>query len=284
MVDYKIVMHKETVFQIENYMEHIKTQKKVATYLQKELQDFSIVDLSVDRFIELLFRTKKTMIFAESAVRGDGFDWNLRELSILGDISISVPVTVFDNGRHQRPHVYRHPFKATLLYTPGALLRSGRGHEYAADWVEVVENGQLQGKAYQQLYERRLLPLFRYAHEEAQKKDKQAFITIPGLGCGQFAGPFIGTLGEELKKALYGILDKHAAKLTIIRAVYDDPFQEWKNERHEFGDLSFMVRPLLQGNEQKSQLCKHSFYEEDGDDFSNCELFSCVVSDHLEKE
>ena len=42
-----------------------------------------------------------------------------------------------------------------------------------------------------------------------------------------------------------------------------------------------MVRPLLAGNAGKSQLCPPSAYAEDGDDFSNCVLFSIVAWDHV---
>lgn len=281
MTDYSIVIHTDTVTRAQQYMDALRNGRKPGAYLHRKCDTIDMSNLTVERFLESLLKTKKPMIFAESAVKGDGSDWNLPELSLLGDISIAVPVTVYDNGRHQRPHVFRHPFEATLLYTPGALLRSGRGHENAADWAEVVRDGELNRTAYQRLYERRLLPLFLYANKQATKSGKRAFITIPGLGCGQFAGPFEGRLGEELKKALLMIIEKHNSKLPGIAAIYYDPFNECRNERHEIEGLSFLVRPLLQGNEGKSQLCKPSFYEEENDDFKNCELFSCVAWDHV---
>ena len=42
-----------------------------------------------------------------------------------------------------------------------------------------------------------------------------------------------------------------------------------------------MTRPLTQGNQNKPQLCQPTMYEEDGDDFSNCDLFSFVAWDHV---
>ena len=88
-----------------------------------------------------------------------------------------------------------------LLFTPGALLQNGRNNVSPA-WEEVTLNGEINSEAYYQLYARRLLPPFLYANELAKQKETMACITIPGLGCGQFAGKFHGRLGDELKTTL----------------------------------------------------------------------------------
>lgn len=41
-------------------------------------------------FLTALLSTKQPLIFAESAVAGDGSDWNLTELGLLGDISVAM--------------------------------------------------------------------------------------------------------------------------------------------------------------------------------------------------
>jgi hypothetical protein len=61
-------------------------------------------EISIWQFLEALVQTKKPQIFAEMAVSGDGSDWNQAELSILGDISIAVPVDQ-NNGSRNREHV-----------------------------------------------------------------------------------------------------------------------------------------------------------------------------------
>jgi hypothetical protein len=38
-------------------------------------------------------------------------DWNQTVLSILGDISIGVPVTVFDDAQHYDPDVHAIPYE-----------------------------------------------------------------------------------------------------------------------------------------------------------------------------
>ncbi len=250
---YQVLIHKETYDHAHAYLTDLATRKTTpGTYLSHRLDGS---DLSVDSFLEELINTKRPQIFAETAVSGDGSDWNQTELTLLGDIAIAVPVTVYDNGLHHHPHVYAEPFSATLLYVPGALLRNGRSHT-PADWHEVVTDGQIDAEAFYRLYERRLLPSFIYANDMAQSRNKQAFITIPGLGCGQFAGKFQGQLGAELENVLSRFLQNHVASFPHIKAVYYDPYQECDNNRLEIGHLSFMVRPLTQGNQSKPQLCQ----------------------------
>jgi hypothetical protein len=99
----------------------------------------------------------------------------------------------YDNGKHFKPKVHTTPFSAMLLYIPGALLRNGTGN-VPADWHEITRDDQIDQASYKAFYERRLLPLLIYANDKAKSEGKKALITIPGLGCGQFAGPFIVTI------------------------------------------------------------------------------------------
>jgi hypothetical protein len=249
-------------------------------FLRRELLGKDIENLDTESFIEHLVATKPPLIFAESAVYGNGKDWNQTELSILGDIGVATSVEVYDDGKHHYPHIHKTPFSATLLFIPGALLRNGTGN-IPADWDEVTQDGQINPTAYQALYERRLLPLLHYANNQVKVSGKKALITIPGLGCGQFAGPFVGQMGSHLKNALAALLQKYASQLSYIKAVYYDPFNECQNERNEFGAISFLVRPLMQGNKNKPQLCAPAHYAEGGDNYSDCLLYSVVAWDHV---
>merc|ERR1712216_737840 len=146
-----------------------------------------------------------------------------------GDVSFAVPVTVYDDGAHVNPKPHKsNEFQGTLLYTCGALLNPDKS---SADWNELVLPGpekKLNEAAYSALYERRLLPNLKYASNEAMKKGKKAIVTIPGLGCGCFAGRFQKTLGEILGKTLKKIVETHAASLKGIQAVWYDPYNESK--------------------------------------------------------
>lgn len=281
MKAYQVLIPADTYQQLDAYQGALAAGRlQAGSRLTKQLAGHDLAQLETPAFIELLINTKQPQIFAESAVHGDGSDWSPRELSLLGDISIAVPVTVFDNGQHTAPKVYDQPFSATLIYVPGALLRNGYG-KTPADWDEVTKDGQIDPQAYYRLYERRLLPALLYANQVAADSGKKAFITIPGLGCGQFAGPFRGQLGEQLRQTLRRLLEQYASVLPRVGAVYYDPYQECHNERHQIEHIHWFVRPLTQGNAGKSQLCPPQQYAQPGDDFSTSQLFSLVAWDHV---
>jgi hypothetical protein len=280
-VKYKVHLHQDSFKKVKKYQKALALQEQQpGAYLQALLHGEAPASLSAQEFLELLVRTKKPNIYAESAISGDGSDWTQDELSILGDVGISVPVTVFDNGRWSNPQVHPTPLPAELLFIPGALM-TGRGPAAPVDQQEVTLNDELDEAAYYRLYEHRLLPLFVHANAVSARKGRQAFITIPGIGCGYFAGDFKKVLKPVLEKTLFAFLEKHHPRFPHIRAVYFDPNRGLENARHEFSQLSFMVRPLQAGNRDKPQLCPPEQYEEDGDDFSDCDLFSIVAWDHV---
>lgn len=175
-------------------------------------------------FTAALLRTKPPQIYAETQVAGDGSDWNLTELGLLGDISVGVEVRIFDDGQHDRPQIHPEPLDGGLVFVPGSLLRNDRGQQ-PADWAEVVYgNGEIACEAYDELYRRRLLPGFRWIDATARKHGQEALVTIPGLGCGQFAGPFRGQLGERLGRAIGRLLERHGWELGSLRTVIFGPY------------------------------------------------------------
>ncbi|AFY93737.1 hypothetical protein [Chamaesiphon minutus] len=280
MKHYTTLANPQTYQKAIAYLDRLKAGEKAGEYLHHKLKNIALDLVTIPEFIELLMQTKRPQIFAESAVFGNGIDWNQAELSILGDLSIVTPVTVYDNGKHRHPDVHESPFAATLIFTPGALLRNDN-QITPVDWDEVTTNGKMNSEGYYRLYERRLLPAFLYINELATQQGKKALITIPGMGCGQFAGIFRGQLGTELKQTLINFLQAHASKFSQIQAVYYDPYSECDNDRIEIEGISLFVRPLLKGNTNKPQLCLPQTYAEDGDNFDNCELFSFVAWDHV---
>ena len=123
--------------------------------------------------------------------------------------------------------------------------------------------------------------MFRYVNHHAARP-RSAFVTIPGLGCGQFAGPFQGQLGLHLQSVLQRLLNDYGPSLPNLKAVYFDPYSECQNARSEIHGIQFLVRPLrAPGNQAKSQLCPPAAYAEAGDDFSACTLYSLVAWDHV---
>lgn len=274
-------MHNQAYQKASDYLQALQSSKiEPGQFLKNKLKKQDLSQLSTDGLIENLLNTKHPQIFAESAVYGDGRDWNAAELKLLGDIGFAVPVTVFDNGKHYIPDIHAKPFSAYLLFSAGALLRNGKG-QIPVDWDVVTENDEIDTERYYSLYRDRLLPLLLYSNKVAGRAGKKAFITVPGLGCGQFAGKFIGQLGELLKNTLQRLLEEFGDQFDHILALYFDPYNECQNQRSEIKNISFLVRPLSQHNQNKPQLCQPITYQEPGEDFSECMLFSIVAWDHV---
>src|SRR5688572_10350116 len=177
---YSIIIPPETSVRAASYLQDLGTQaSQPGARLRQQLRDADVRSLKAHDLLGLLFDTKPTYIFAESAVAGDGSDWNLTELRLLRDVSVAVPVTVFDDGNHRAPTAHRPPFTGTLVFTPGALLRNGQ-RCVPADWPEVTANeGRFSEEGYYALYRRRLLPVLRYINQRAATP-RSAFVTVPG--------------------------------------------------------------------------------------------------------
>jgi len=225
---YHVLLHADTAEALRDYRQHLAQQglEHAGAHLRAALQGKKPADMDDEAFLQTLVNTKHPQIFAESSVFGDGRDWNATELTLLGDVGVAAAVQVFDDGRHAQPRVHPKPLAGTLLFIPGALLCNGRG-SLPADWVAVTDaSGRIDPIGYQALYERRLLPLLLHASAEALATGQNGVVTIPGLGCGQFAGPFAGTLGEQFKAALIALLERHAARLSGLRAIYFVPERE----------------------------------------------------------
>jgi hypothetical protein len=194
MNGYTVLADRQTYRKVTSYMEKLKAGSRAGQYLHDTLKHLDLLKITTFEFIELLMRTKRPQIFAESEVYGNGTDWNQDELSILGDLSIITPVTVYDNGKHRNPDLHEFPFAATLIFTPGALLRNGN-NVTPVDWEAVTIDDKLATDRYYRLYERRFLPAFIQIDRLAKRDGKLAIVTVPGMGCGQFAGRFRGQFG-----------------------------------------------------------------------------------------
>ena len=287
---YEIVISEKTLENINKYKENlIAGQEQPGEFLRAKLEATgkSVESLSTSEFIEVMLSTKQPKFFAESAIQGGGKDWNNSELAILGDINVTVPVKIYDNGVWDPSGpgfaVHQKPLDGELLFTPGALLKSGPGFVgKTPDLDEVTKNGKIDQEAYNALVERRLLPLLVHANEKAELEGKPALITLPGVGAGEFAGKFKGKMGEHLNIAIQAMLEKHSGNLGNIAAIHYDSFAECTNQQKNYGNIKYRVRPQLnEGNKGKTQLSAPTTYQELGDDFSKCKLYKVVAWDHV---
>lgn len=283
---YTSLMHPIAFAKVTSYLTQLRNGASPGARLKQRLQDKNLNELDDADLLDALVNTKLPQIFAESDVYGDGSDWTMQELGILGDLGIAVPVTVFDDGAHDEPRVHEDPIDATLLFTCGALLAGGRraargDRVYPADWNELVTDGEISAAAFNALYERRLTPLFYHANQVAARKGRSAVVTVPGLGCGQFAGPFRGSLEVLLHDALLSIIEEHASKWPAIRLIRFSGPGCPENICNQVDHISYRMRRFLFDGSTPSQLCHPKQYEEHDDDFSDCDLFSLVAWDHV---
>lgn len=279
-MSYQVLFERPLLGKAEAYLEAIRQgEVEPGVRLARRLAA-SAGPLTAFQLLECLLQTKQPQIFAESAVVGDGSDWNATELSLLGDMSIAAEVEVYDDGRHRQPAVHPEAFPATLIFTCGALLANGHGHA-TPDLMEAGPDGHLDQVALNSLYARRLRPVFACIQARAEARERPALVTVPGLGCGQFAGRHRGEMGQRLLLALEQLLGGCSPELSAIRTVIFDPYDEGEDDHVDFGTTQLRVRPLLRSANPHPQLCPPRAYEEANDDFSSCDLYSLVAWDQV---
>jgi len=279
---YSFLISEEVVTKINNYKQNLLQNKlSPGAFLKKKLSEKNLSAISSDQFLELLIQTKKPQIFAESEVLGDGRDWNIEELSILGDVSLAAPVTIYDNGVHKGDNIKVHetPLKGELLFVPGALLKNEQTGK-SPDITELVgSNHRIDDEKFYQLYERRLMPSLIHASQSSEKSGG-ALITIPGMGCGAFAGNFQGQLERKIDWVVEKILINHHDKLKGIKGVIFDPNQnpgDCPDSQRKIGNIDYIVKSGEFGT-KNSQLKNPAEY---GEQFKDTKLFSIVAWDHV---
>jgi hypothetical protein len=279
---YTILVPSETLRRADKLLAELRLDRsRAGGYLQEILAAAPVEFVAPLDLLALLFDTRRPQIFAESEVAGDGSDWSLTELSLLGDVSVAVPVTIFDNGAHRHAAVHATPFKGMLVFTAGALLDNGHGHT-PADWSEVVgSDSRVNPDGLLSLYRRRLVPVLRHIDAHAASR-RSALVTVPGIGCGQFAGPFHGQLAPLLEAVLRQLLHDHGKEWPNIRAIHFDPYSQGSNSREQIHGILFQVRPSrAAGNQPIPQLCPPPTYATAEDNFYRCCLYSIVAWDHV---
>lgn len=164
-MSYRFHLSHKSLGAAKAYLENLREGRlKPGDRLARELVDLDLFGMEVETFLDCLVNTKPPLIFAESSVFGDGRDWNLHELRILGDIGVSASVIIFDDGKHRSPEIHPSPQKGTLLFVPGALLRNDL-NGVPVDLAQIAPEGFIDLTALTELYERRLLPLLFHAND-----------------------------------------------------------------------------------------------------------------------
>ncbi|MBL7480615.1 hypothetical protein [Legionella bononiensis] len=246
MASGEILISEITLKKIKEYHQFLCTQgiEEAGAYLKKQLKSslFPIEEMDLGTFTQFIIQSKIPKIFAESGVYHDKRDWTLQEESILGDIGIHMPVSFFNDGGHYSYKKHSTPISANLAYIPGALLRSDLSNT-SADLQEVIVDGQFNQQRFNELYERRLLPLLLNINSQAKNEGKLAAVTFPGIGTGQFAGQYVDIIKEAFRTALEYVLEKNEVQLTHIDIIHYDPYNGDEAQAKSIGHIDYRVSP-----------------------------------------
>jgi hypothetical protein len=75
MKNYRTLVNPQTYQAAIFDLDRLKAGNKAGEYLHHRLKDVDLDRITIPEFIELLMRTKRPQIFAESEVYGNGIDW-----------------------------------------------------------------------------------------------------------------------------------------------------------------------------------------------------------------
>lgn len=257
--------------------DHGFSEKEDKTKLDKK----KLLNCSNEKFLEMLLEVKSPYCCAEREVftRSDFLKsrkWNQEELSILGDVNITVPSKIYDNSVHNGRGIKVHnpPLDGELLFVPGALLIKDQQF-ITPDRLELLIGGEIDDEKFYQLYERRLLPSLIYANDKAGVGG--ALVTMPGMGCGNFAGEFIGKLEAKFQRALERLLETHKEKFGNIKGLVFD-----QNDKATCGDCDKIIGGTRFITKAGNFGVTNSLSREPGEygaEFARCKLFSFVAWD-----
>ena len=232
-------------------------------------------DLSYEQWVDCFLKSKMTKVCAESEVNNlsKNGNWTSAEFKILAEINMSVPVLAYDNGVWGlNPKMNKPPLETTLLGVPGPLLKKPKK---SPDYAEVVKDRKINIEQYNQMIERRFLNLLAQANKAAKNSGKKAFITMPGVGCGCFAGDFKKTITQTFRNAFVALLKKHGHKFKHIEAIYFDAFEGLKPSVEIIHGITFLT---LTSKSNPSALKQLSPLPEEHKD---CQHFTVLAWDAL---
>ena len=279
--DYRIIMSDKSLEKISAYKTELEHNINLAGNRLKEIMSVQngqpLRQMSVNKFVDALLGSKIPSVSADQQNYSPSSDWSAQDARALGEISIVMHVKIFDNGDWLNPKIHQNSFDGYLMFVPGALLISRCNVDYA----EVFANGTLDKNAYFELYERRLLPLLRFANDESKAKNKKAVVTIPSIGCGKFSGGYNGII-NVFNAMLEHLLQKYAPQLPNISLVYFAQFSDTAiSEKTQIFHMKYHRVSNKHKNDYKQLLETPSSYSIDGEDYTDHLLFAFVAWDHL---
>ena len=275
---YMIITNEESFDKFSEYRQELSRKPlNAGTSLRTKIEEYSLKETSNEIFINLMLSTKIPFICAENYIPATNSDWTIEEVELLGEINIAMPVKIYDNGQWINPVTHHKVIDGYLLFTPGVLMKE----TCQTDYRHIVDNGKLDLEKYYNVYERRLLPLLTFAHQEARGKSKKAVVTIPGIGCGCFADKcFKSDLSVQFGEVIKRILENHGKMLSNISLIYFDQHEHpnVESEEHKTIEGIDYLRYCKNNTNHKNLLEDPKSY---GDKYADDILFAFVAWDHL---
>ncbi len=232
---YEILCSEKTLNLAENYLQKLRGnngETNAGNFLKKLLSEG--VPASAKDLIVMLARTKLSLIFAESDKRAIT-EWTPEEVAILDGVILAgtEPNKVSGDGARGFARKWItsentcYVSETTPVFISGAL---GKGPLfYTQDYKVALGLGELGdiSKNLRPKLEVSLLHINRTAPSDG------AFVMLPGIGCGEFAGEFINQMPGVFAKTLNEILLDRPERFSNIKAVCYDTYTSEEHENAE---------------------------------------------------
>lgn len=238
-----------------------KAGKRLAAII--EAGNYTLGSLTDQDFLRLIINTKEPKNFGEAVLddteRATEAGYSPTELHILANIGTVIPSYALNDGGHDNSFKNNHndePLPCLMGFLSAPLFSRG-----SPDYASLVKDGVIDQKKYTRFLEERMVPMLRQMSKQALDYGKQLDLTLPGLGCGMFAGEFRKTIRKNLYIAMQDILKKHACTLTGIKNIYLDTHDDVGLPRnydaeHKFGNTAHSITFQCVASKHDTQLRK----------------------------
>ena len=265
---YFFALSDETADKAKKYLEDVQQDiNKAGRLLKQELEGVNVNELDVLEFIRHIINTKKPKNFAEQILtnpeaRGEpGSGYNNNDLEILARIGTVFESYAYNDGGHAASFKdHKEALPCLMGYVSAPLFTENRGSLDDVMLTEIGEMGTRGGiyvNNYNREIEQRILPTLLQMDIQAGMAGKRLKVTIPGLGCGLFGGPYgdlknSSVIYTHLSNALKEMLKKHGTRLTNIAGISFDTYRDvFKKEEKNIGGVDYQCFSSSRGEGHK---------------------------------
>ena len=238
---YSFVLDEDTLKIITDYKQALVSKDILPGIALKELlnenDDEDIPDfidsLTTLGFINLLLNLKVPNGSARISLAAPSqSEYNIHELNILARIGTVIYTHVHNDGKQSEFDSYETPVPCIMGFVSAPLFDINDSAPANQEPVNSSSGrNQINSENYIKEMKHRILPVLIKMNDEALMRGKKLSITIPGLGCGIFAGCYSmfrrdnDNITAQLDCALRAMLIKHEHRLKCIINIQFDELQ-----------------------------------------------------------